>query len=371
MDIEQVLMRAIKSSGSLIYRRGISPSAIATWVHSMPASSRIADEVEEFIGICPPPQNSIWTCESLVSIARPKMSNTSQTGSRNIIHSREHLLSLHLSTGMLDDENINCDTSLQVVVTEIKPIEGMKSLEIHLKPKLVGVSLCSVTQLVTVRNKLLRINPNHLFHRIVCTMNTEEQLSENITFELSAYLIFLFDEGLMRKDTKTSIVRLLSTTPTQLTANSASTQSVPYVVDDGHLLHLVIRQYLAPLKEIFQKYTAYVTTHYGQAHLVLDWYGGGQSTKYEEHLYRSRKACYVDVAVENYLYENTIAKERVRAQFNLAILPSTSAAAREHSLRVLHQVQEWRGVDIDPLSLGWKVLNVCLRPIPSSKNATP
>ncbi|KAJ8896205.1 hypothetical protein PR048_001548 [Dryococelus australis] len=44
-------MRGLKSSGGMTQCRGISPSTIATWVHSIPASPRIKDAVEEFTGV--------------------------------------------------------------------------------------------------------------------------------------------------------------------------------------------------------------------------------------------------------------------------------------------------------------------------------
>ncbi|KAJ8878820.1 hypothetical protein PR048_019406 [Dryococelus australis] len=71
------------------------------------------------------------------------------------------------------------------------------------------------------------------------------------------------------------------------------------------------------------------------------------------------------------LYVKTTAKQAVHAKFYLDILPSTSAAACEHSLRVFRQVQEWCGVNMDPLYWGWKFVNSCLCPLPSSMNATP
>ncbi|KAJ8888860.1 hypothetical protein PR048_008354 [Dryococelus australis] len=72
-----------------------------------------------------------------------------------------------------------------------------------------------------------------------------------------------------------------------------------------------------------------------------------------------------------YVYVKTIAKQPVHARFNLAILSPAYTATRDHSLRVIHQVQEWCGVKMDPLYWGWKIVNGCLRPIPSSKNAPP
>ena len=51
MTIEQVLTRSLKTSGGLTRGRGISPSTIAKWVHSMPAASRVIDAMETFGGV--------------------------------------------------------------------------------------------------------------------------------------------------------------------------------------------------------------------------------------------------------------------------------------------------------------------------------
>ena len=44
-------------------------------------------------------------------------------------------------------------------------------------------------------------------------------------------------------------------------------------------------------------------------------------------------------------------------------LPATSAAAINHSLRVYHQVQQWRGVALRPQDWGWKPVDGSLAPV--------
>ena len=87
-------------------------------------------------------------------------------------------------------------------------------------------------------------------------------------------------------------------------------------------------------------------------------------------LYEPKGSVNVDI-LRHQLYVKTIAKQPVHAQFNLAVLPPTSAAAREHSLRAFYQVQQWRGVNLNPLCWGWKIVNGYLRPIPTSNIAAP
>ena len=51
MTIGQILMRSMKTSGALTRGRGISPSTIAKWVHSMRAASRVIDAMGTFGGV--------------------------------------------------------------------------------------------------------------------------------------------------------------------------------------------------------------------------------------------------------------------------------------------------------------------------------
>ena len=71
------------------------------------------------------------------------------------------------------------------------------------------------------------------------------------------------------------------------------------------------------------------------------------------------------------LYLRTIAKQKVCVKFDLAPLPPTSAAARQHSFRVHHQAQQWRGVVLNPTDWGWKVKDGRLTPLPSPREPAP
>ena len=52
-------------------------------------------------------------------------------------------------------------------------------------------------------------------------------------------------------------------------------------------------------------------------------------------------------------------------------LPPTSDAACIHSFRAYHQVQIWRGSNVDPFTWGWKVLNGMMIPIPMQQAPAP
>jgi hypothetical protein len=73
-----------------------------------------------------------------------------------------------------------------------------------------------------------------------------------------------------------------------------------------------------------------------------------------------------------FMYHRLISKQGLNNNFQLAALPPTSAAAKQHSFRVFHQVQLWRGVHLPETGWGWKL--VCgnnLFPIATEEPVAP
>lgn len=60
-----------------------------------------------------------------------------------------------------------------------------------------------------------------------------------------------------------------------------------------------------------------------------------------------------------------------KASVHPKVLPPTSAAAKYHSLRVFHQVQEWKEHKLDPLERGWKMTDGKMTPVHSDQDAAP
>jgi len=65
------------------------------------------------------------------------------------------------------------------------------------------------------------------------------------------------------------------------------------------------------------------------------------------------------------------AKAATKTSCNIASLPPTREAARQHSLRVYHQIQAWSGNHLIPLEWGWKQTVNGLLPIPTTIAAAP
>ena len=69
-----------------------------------------------------------------------------------------------------------------------------------------------------------------------------------------------------------------------------------------------------------------------------------------------------------YAYSKAIGSS---SSFNLATLPPTSAAAKQHSYRTYHQVQQWLGNKQFPIKWGWRLTHGCLIPVPTELLPAP
>ena len=65
------------------------------------------------------------------------------------------------------------------------------------------------------------------------------------------------------------------------------------------------------------------------------------------------------------------ATKKKRRSINISTLPPTSNACRQHSLRVYHQIQIWRGEDIDAAQYGWQKIEGSFCPIPMTIDPAP
>lgn len=73
----------------------------------------------------------------------------------------------------------------------------------------------------------------------------------------------------------------------------------------------------------------------------------------------------------NELRYQKFTRSLTKSKLNLATLPPTKSTAKEHSLRVYHQVQLWLGNPLNPLQYGWMVVNNMLAPVTSTMKPAP
>lgn len=77
-----------------------------------------------------------------------------------------------------------------------------------------------------------------------------------------------------------------------------------------------------------------------------------------------------DNTLDNYRYERFLSLIQ-KSRSNIATMPPTSAAARQHSLRTYYQVQLWYGVQKNAEEWGWKMTNTGLTPLTTLKDPAP
>ena len=79
-----------------------------------------------------------------------------------------------------------------------------------------------------------------------------------------------------------------------------------------------------------------------------------------------------DINTLRYLiYQRQLADSKKKSKVQSCSLPPTLSATNEHSLRSYHQVQAWKGVDLDATGLGWKVVDECFVPVFSTLPPVP
>ena len=298
MTIEQVLMRSIKTSGGLTRGRGMKPSVIAKWVRSMPATTSIINVVESVCGVT-----------TTTSEQHTDLRESHQTRDLADMNTFKDWLAIHnpfnrptplltsLSNGIVANEKVNCDNAYAVGRVSMKTMEGKVFSNIHLQRRNNIRSLSTVTKAIRIKDTHITINPNQLFHRIVCVVKSESDLASYLAYELSPRPPSLFNEFSLRKGTKSSLVPVIEAlAPTEHLPPAAAV----YTLDGGYLLHHVVWQCPATFSQICSQYTSFVKQKYGNANVVFDGYET-QSTKDEEHFRRGRTQSSRDIAVENHI----------------------------------------------------------------------
>ncbi|KAG1678572.1 Gamma-aminobutyric acid receptor subunit beta [Nymphon striatum] len=70
-------------------------------------------------------------------------------------------------------------------------------------------------------------------------------------------------------------------------------------------------------------------------------------------------------------YKRAIGRCSPSSSFQLASLPPTSAAAKKHSYRTYHTVQEWMGNTLPPIEWGWRSHDGTLAPVETDRPVAP
>ena len=177
-----------------------------------------------------------------------------------------------------DVDNINCDQTemigkeinmkLDVVVTDatIKRKDEIRTLEC-LK---VGVK---------INNENVYVDPKLLFSRLLVIVEREDNMLKYFKYELTPEPTSLFDNGAMRKTTKSSLAKFI----TQDAEEILLTGFPKFVIDGGALLHKVKWLPGSDMQNILNQYSKYISEKYRNCCVVFDGYDNGPYIKDHEH----------------------------------------------------------------------------------------
>lgn len=289
MTIEQTLMRSMKTKGGLTSGRGYTDSVLTKWTKGLPVMQRVSQSIEDFVNI------TSSTSEQHVD-SRPSRQERDDADVAKLLR----WLSNHppfpvfngivsLGTGIVGGPEINCYDAEKIGLNGIESIEGQYFDKISFSRKKRVLPLSAVSSSIKIADEVITIDPTLLYQRISFAKQSQADLKEYLSYELSPYPLSLFDEVVMRKSMKSALYNLFS--PIE---EPTLTGDVCYVVDGGFLLHKVVWRKGAYFSFICQQYVDYVKKYYKeQAVIVFDGYSDDivkKSTKTAERLRRSTKS---------------------------------------------------------------------------------
>ena len=160
-------------------------------------------------------------------------------------------------------------------------------------------TISGVTNTVKVRGQDAVVNPTLLLMHITCVIKEPREMEEYLCYELAQQPPSLFDKGGMRTSNKHVLGTYLKS---KVTVIQAIPEPAHFVIDGGHLLHLISWPKDATYQQVLDTYVSYVRNHYGSgSHVVFDGYSDMMTTKDAE---RQRRALHL--ASSDIIFERTM-----------------------------------------------------------------
>ncbi|KAJ8887374.1 hypothetical protein PR048_013589 [Dryococelus australis] len=249
---------------------------------------------------------------------------------------------------------------------------------------IMGIYFANVTQVftlatmgktITIDKDPVVVNPNQLFHRIVCVVRSADNLEDCLQYELAPYPQSLFDYVGICMGTKSKIMQVIN-----------------------KILHW---PHPALYGEVCNANFDYINLSY-RRNVIVGFTGYEPSTKDVVHMRRAVPSDLAVLVVEMAKTEAEsgpstvvvgadsdllvlitalmqlqcamyipLVKKPPNYLMNLASLPPTSASAHQHSLRVYHQVQTWKGNIFSAKDWGWTVEQGQYKPVTSTLPPAP
>jgi hypothetical protein len=139
---------------------------------------------------------------------------------------------------------------------------------------------------ISIEKEKVHVDPTLLFSRLLVILEREDSVKKYFSYELTPVPTSLFQDGMMRKATKSMLAKALTKDITTV----PSYECPVFVVDGGALLHKV--KWFPNVnfqKVLADQYSKYLFEKYGLCCIVFDGYDNGPCIRDHEHKRRSGK----------------------------------------------------------------------------------
>lgn len=283
-------MKNIKSLGGLTRGAGFSEARRLTWLLGMPAC---ADVNAAMISLLRLDINDSKTHKDCTLARR----NRDLNDVRKLIRLMQHLAPFqpsatlkNLATGRIASTSVNANKAKEIGEQILRSMDNQTVADFCFK-KIHTVKNMKEQKHLKVDGEFVRVDPYLLFQRLLCILsNAPQNLPEYFKYELCTFPLALCDtSGFLRSPKKSDLSkRLLQLIPSKSNPASAPDSRVSYVIDGGHLLHLMPWPRQGTYTEVMNQYSSYVIKHFGKATIVFDGYSNVHTTKDLTHVKRSK-----------------------------------------------------------------------------------
>ena len=194
---------------------------------------------------------------------------------------------MSLSSKLVGEKGVNCHIARDIGKKAMLKVVGENFQDVKFERKTKVVSLSSTVRTFTVGNRQVTIDLLTLFHRICVLKQSDKEMKNFFTYELSPFPMSLFTQEGMRKGNKSSFYAAFQ--PVNIDESRGKTKFV--VVDGGHLLHKVVWPNHSSFELIAARYVKYLEARYGQnIAVVFDGYPTEPDQKLTKRSERNRRA---------------------------------------------------------------------------------
>lgn len=286
--IEQVMMRSLKSRGGLTRGRGVTESVLLSWIHSMHGCASVHNSMTELTNL----QHK--TSEQHVELGRSRIKRDNSDLEKldqwfntynPFLENESSLKSIFSGLTSCDEDNINCDQTEAVGNRINVKLDNVVVTDATIKKKDQIRTLECLKVGVKIDKENIYVDPMLLFSRLLVIVERDDNMLKYFKYELTPEPTSLFDNGVMRKATKSNLAKMI----TQNSVPVSPSGSQIFVLDGGALLHKVKWLPGRDIKSILNQYSKYILERFGICCVVFDGYDNGPYIKDHEHKRRSSK----------------------------------------------------------------------------------